>query len=111
MIDRMTRVAFAEELEGIANRIAAVSRAELQVLLRRAALVLRNVSGIDLDAKVDESLTGLSGEMEVSRSELIKTIVGDWLIANAYLPVPMALDEDSETQGRAQSGSMFRKFR
>lgn len=41
----MTRRAFAEQLEATANHIADASRADLQVMLRRAALVLRNVNG------------------------------------------------------------------
>ena len=95
----MTRHTFATDLESAADQIADISRADLQVMLRRAALMLRNVSGIDLEPKVDESLAGLASEMEVPKSDLIKTIIGDWLFANAYFPVPMAIDEDSVTDG------------
>ncbi|WP_348632185.1 hypothetical protein [Mesorhizobium sp. M1A.F.Ca.ET.072.01.1.1] len=35
-----------------------------------------------LDPKVEEAL-GLS------KAELVRTIVGEWLMANAYLPVPL----------------------
>ncbi|WP_352683467.1 hypothetical protein [Mesorhizobium sp. M0601] len=66
----MTRLTFAEELEGAADRIADISRADVQIMLRRAALMLRNVTGIALDPKVEESLAGLAAEMEVSKSEL-----------------------------------------
>ncbi|RWD29871.1 MAG: hypothetical protein EOS34_27405 [Mesorhizobium sp.] len=97
----MTRLTFTEELEDAADRIADVSRADLQIMLRRAALMLRNVTGIALDSNVDESLAALAVEMNVSKSELIKTVVSDWLIANAYLRVPHALDEESETRGSA----------
>ncbi|MBZ9870502.1 hypothetical protein LB542_06485 [Mesorhizobium sp. BR1-1-9] len=96
----MTRRAFAEQLEGTADHIADASRADLQVLLRRAALMLRNVGGLELDPKTDEPLSGLATEMGVSKPDLINTIVGDWLVANAYLPVS-TLDEDSETAGSA----------
>lgn len=41
----MPRQSIAEELESAADRIADISRADLQVILRRAALMLRNVSG------------------------------------------------------------------
>ncbi|MFK0688824.1 hypothetical protein ACFX5Q_11530 [Mesorhizobium sp. IMUNJ 23033] len=97
----MARLSFAEELESAADQIAEVSRADLQVVLRRAALVLRNVSGIVLEPNVDESLAGLAAEMGASKSDLIKTIVGDWLVTNAYLPVPYALDEESSVDGNA----------
>ncbi|TIN79763.1 hypothetical protein [Mesorhizobium sp.] len=97
----MTRLSIAEELEIAADQIADVSRADLQVMLRRAALVLRNVTGIVLEPNVDESLVGLAAEMGASKSDLIKTIVGDWLVTNAYLPVPCALDEESSVDGNA----------
>ncbi|WP_348640510.1 hypothetical protein [Mesorhizobium sp. B1-1-2] len=70
-------------------------------MLRRAALMLRNVPGIDLEPKVDESLAGLAAEIGIPKPELIRTIIGDWLVASAYLPVPYALDEDSGVDGTA----------
>ncbi|MER9874581.1 hypothetical protein [Mesorhizobium sp. M0195] len=97
----MGRISVAVDLEKAADTIADVSRADLQIKLRRAALMLRNVGGIDLDPKVDESLTGLAVEMGLSKTDLIRTIVGDWLIANAYLPVPCTLDEEGATEGSA----------
>lgn len=39
--------------------------------------------------------------MGLTRADLIRTIVKDWLVANAYLPVPYALDEDSTVEGNA----------
>jgi hypothetical protein len=45
----MTRQSIAEELESAADRIADVSRADLQIILRRAALMLRNVTGVPLE--------------------------------------------------------------
>ncbi|WP_027164118.1 hypothetical protein [Mesorhizobium sp. WSM1293] len=93
----MSRLIFAGELESAADQIADISRADLQIVLRRAALMLRNVAGVNLGARTDELLFGIAAEMEVSKSDLIKTIVSDWLIANAYLPVPLELDEDNET--------------
>src|SRR5438093_3960136 len=36
---------------------------------------------------------------DVCSSDL--TIIGDWLTANAYLPVPYALDEESSAEGNA----------
>ena len=96
----MTRLALVGELERTAERIADASRADLQVMLRRAALMLRNVNGVALDPKVDEPTTSLAHEMGVSKPDLINTIVGEWLIANAYLPVA-TLEEDSEIGGSA----------
>lgn len=40
----MARQSIAEELENAADRIADISRADLQIILRRAALMLRNAS-------------------------------------------------------------------
>ena len=97
----MTRSTFAEELQDASDRIADIPRADLQIMLRRAALMIRNTDGIDLDPKVQDSLLGIAAEMKMPKSELIKTILGDWLIANAYLPVPYALDEDSSVDGSA----------
>ncbi|WJI81979.1 MULTISPECIES: hypothetical protein [unclassified Mesorhizobium] len=37
----------------------------------------------------------------MSKFDLVKTIIGDWLIANAYLPVPCG-DDESTTDGSAQ---------
>ncbi|MDX8492506.1 hypothetical protein RFN29_13045 [Mesorhizobium sp. VK22B] len=97
----MSRHQFVNELESTADRIADVPRADLQLMLRRAALMLRNVTGLVLDPSVEESLSGLAAEMGHSKAELVRTIVGDWLVANAYLPVPYALDEESAADGNA----------
>ncbi|WP_363293060.1 hypothetical protein [Mesorhizobium sp.] len=59
----MSRHQFVYELERVANRIADASRADLQVMLRRAALMLRDVGGLSLDPYTDEVLTGPAAEM------------------------------------------------
>ena len=97
----MTRLSIANELEDAAYQIADISRADLQVMLRRAALMLKNVTGVVLESNVDETLAGLAAEMRVSKPDLIKTIVGEWLVANGYLPVPYALDEEICVDGNA----------
>ncbi|MUT27330.1 MULTISPECIES: hypothetical protein [Mesorhizobium] len=97
----MIRETIATDLEVPVDQIAEISRADLQVMLRRAALMLRNVTGLVLDPKVEEALAGLAAEMGLSKSELVRTIVGEWLMANAYLPVPYALDEESSVEGNA----------
>ncbi|RUV32946.1 hypothetical protein EOB49_32560 [Mesorhizobium sp. M7A.F.Ca.MR.148.00.0.0] len=97
----MTRSTFADELQQASDRIADIPRADLQIMLRRAALIIRNTDGINLDPGIGETLSGVAVEMGLAKSDLIKTIIGDWLIANAYLPVPRLFDEESETEGSA----------
>lgn len=97
----MTRHDIATDLESAANHIAEVSRADLQVMLRRAALMLRNVTGLVLEPSVQEPLSSVAEEMRLTSADLIRTIVSDWLVANAYLPVPHAMDEDSTVKGNA----------
>ncbi|CDX45326.1 conserved hypothetical protein [Mesorhizobium sp. SOD10] len=97
----MSRMTIASELDAAAAQIAEISRADLQIMLRRAALMLRNVTGLVLDPDVEEPLAGLAAEMGLSKTELVRTIVGDWLTANAYLPVPYALDEETAVDGNA----------
>ena len=96
----MTRLSIAEELESAADRIADMSRADLQIILRRAALMLRNVSGVPLEPPTEDALTSLAAEMNIGRSDLIQIVLREWLETNAYLPVRM-IDEESETDGRA----------
>ncbi|MER8465985.1 hypothetical protein [Mesorhizobium sp. M1396] len=97
----MTRLTIACELENASDQIAVISRADLQVMLRRAALMLRNVTGVVLEPNVEEALGGLATEMGLSKADLIRTIIREWLVANAYLPVPQALDEESAVDGNA----------
>lgn len=97
----MIRHEIATDLENAADHIADVSRADLQVMLRRAALMLRNVTGLVLDPSIQEPLSGVAEEMGLTTADLIRTIVSDWLVANAYLPVPYALDDDSTVEGNA----------
>lgn len=95
----MSRHQFVHELESTADHIADASRADLQVLLRRAALLIRNAGGISLDPRTDDALTRLAAEMGTAKPDLLETIVGEWLVANAYLPVPHAVDEESTVDG------------
>lgn len=97
----MTRLSIAEELESAADRIADISRADLQIILRRAALMLRNVAGVPLEPAVEETLSSLAAEMNIGRTDLIRIVLREWLESNAYLPVRM-VDEDSDTDGNAQ---------
>ncbi|TPN86654.1 hypothetical protein FJ987_04520 [Mesorhizobium sp. CU2] len=97
----MSRYQFVRELESTADHIADASHADLLVMLRRAALLLRNVGGISLDARTDDALTSLAAEIGTAKPELVETIVGEWLVTNSYMPVPHALDEESDVEGSA----------
>ncbi|MBY4589402.1 ribbon-helix-helix protein, CopG family [Rhizobium redzepovicii] len=87
-------------LEDAADRIADISRADLQIMLRRAALRLRNAVAVSMDDDVEDSLRDLAGELGVTRNDAIRFIVREWLETNAYLPVH-GLDEDGEVDGNA----------
>lgn len=87
-------------LEDAADRIADVSRADLQIMLRRAALMLRNSGSIAFEDDMEEALRDLSGEFGKTRNDTIRFIVREWMEKNTYLPVH-ALDEDGETDGNA----------
>ncbi|TIR27202.1 MAG: ribbon-helix-helix protein, CopG family [Mesorhizobium sp.] len=96
----MSRLSISEELENAAGRVADISRADLQIILRRAALMLRNVSGVPLEPATEDALNSIAAEMKISRSELIQIVLREWLETNAYLPV-RSIDEESETDGSA----------
>ena len=52
--------------------------------------------GVPLDPGWEDALHTVSAEMNLTLSELLRTIIKDWLIANTYLPTSM-LEEDSQT--------------
>lgn len=85
--------------EGIAGE---ASRADLQVMLRRAALLIRNAAPIGLEAETEDALLFIAGELGMTRNDMIRHIVKEWLETNAYLPV-RELDEDGEVGGPAES--------
>ncbi|MER8802227.1 hypothetical protein [Mesorhizobium sp. M0998] len=96
----MTRQSIAVELESAADRIGDMSRADLQIILRRAALMLRNVTGVPLEPATEDALNSIAAEMKIGRADLIQIVLREWLETNAYLPVRM-IDEESETDGSA----------
>ncbi|MER8938756.1 hypothetical protein NKH82_04515 [Mesorhizobium sp. M0915] len=98
----MTRSSFAEELESAADRIADMSRADLQIIMRRSALMLRNVGGVPLDPLVEDALNSIAAEMKIGRADLIQIVLREWLETNAYLPV-WTIDENSETDGTKET--------
>ena len=87
-------------LEDAANRIADIARADLQVLLRRAGLLLRNSGSIAFDDDMEEALRDLSDEFGKTRNDTVWLIVREWMEKNVYLPVHM-LDEDVDVDGEA----------
>ncbi|WP_274627575.1 hypothetical protein [Arvimicrobium flavum] len=96
----MTMLSYAKELEDAAERIADISSADLQIILRRAALRIRNSAMIPLDPEWNDALDAVAGEIGVPRNEVIRSIVKDWLAGNGYLPARI-IDEDSATDGSA----------
>ncbi|MBY3168701.1 CopG family transcriptional regulator [Rhizobium laguerreae] len=87
-------------LEDAVNRIADISRADLQVMLRRAALRLRNAGAVSMEDDVEDALRDLAGEFGMTHNDTIRFIVREWMERNAYLPVHI-LDEDGEVDGNA----------
>ncbi|MBX5020144.1 CopG family transcriptional regulator [Rhizobium lentis] len=96
----MTSSDTATFLEDAADRIADISRADLQIMLRRAALLLRNSGSIAFDGDIEEALRDLSGEFGKTRNDIVRFIVREWMEKNTYLPVH-ELDEDGDVDGTA----------
>ncbi|PCK81483.1 CopG family transcriptional regulator [Rhizobium sophoriradicis] len=90
----------ATVLEDAADRIADISPADLQIMLRRAALRLRNTAGVSMDDDVEEALRDLAGEFGMTRNDTIRFIVREWMEKNTYLPVH-ELDEGGDVDGNA----------
>ncbi|MEH7869975.1 CopG family transcriptional regulator [Rhizobium laguerreae] len=87
-------------LEDAADRIADFSRADLQIMLRRAALLLRNSGSIAFEVDMEEALRDLSGEIGKTRNDMIRFIVGEWMEKNTYLPL-YDLYEGGDVDGNA----------
>ncbi len=78
---------FIEHLESMADRIGDAHSEDLQALLRRAALRLRNPPGLVLDRDVDEIVTALAREIGMSRQEVANRIIREWFDTNSYVPL------------------------
>ncbi|MGO7750508.1 CopG family transcriptional regulator [Rhizobium leguminosarum bv. viciae] len=96
----MTPPDTATLLENAADRIADISRADLQIMLRRAALRLRNAGAVSMEDDIEEALRNLAGEFGMTRNDTIRFIVREWMEKNTYLPVH-ELDEDGDVVGNA----------
>ncbi|MFU0506208.1 hypothetical protein [Pseudaminobacter sp. NGMCC 1.201702] len=95
----MTACALADDLDHAAGRIADLSRADLQAMLRRAALRLRNTEQFLIDPEWEDALQCVAAELDLGRNDLIRMMVKEWLEANAFLPVPV-LEEGVELEAR-----------
>jgi hypothetical protein len=91
---------FIHRLEDAANSISVVPRRELQILLRRAALQLRNVDNIKLYPDLEQAVAALGAALDKSKNETIRIVLRDWLTANGYMPFH-DLDEDTKPDGTA----------
>ncbi|TAX99810.1 CopG family transcriptional regulator [Rhizobium leguminosarum] len=80
--------------------MAHTSRTDLQILLRRAALRLRNSAAVSMEDDVEDALRDLAGEFGMTRNDAIRFIVREWMEKNTYLPVH-ELDEDGDVDGVA----------
>ncbi|TAX37058.1 CopG family transcriptional regulator [Rhizobium leguminosarum] len=94
----MTATDTATLIEDAADRIADISRADLQIMLRRAALLVRNGGTVSMEDDVEDALRDLAGEFGMTRCDAIRFIVREWMEKNTYLPVHH-LDEDREFDG------------
>ncbi|MER9845681.1 hypothetical protein NKJ59_31725 [Mesorhizobium australicum] len=63
------------------------------LILRRAALMLRNIAGVALEPPAEDALDSIAAGMKISKPDLIQIVLSDWLETNAYLPVH-ELDDD-----------------
>ena len=63
----MTRLSIAEELESPADRIADMSRADIQIILRRAALML--LAGVALEPATEDALISIAAETKMGSEQ------------------------------------------
>ncbi|ANL10271.1 hypothetical protein AMJ96_CH02622 [Rhizobium sp. N113] len=96
----MTAADTAALHEDAADRIADISRPDLQIMLRRAALRLRNAGAVSMEDDVEEALRDLAGELGMTRNDTIRFIVREWMEKNTYLPMH-ELDEAGDVDGNA----------
>ncbi|PDT31138.1 CopG family transcriptional regulator [Rhizobium sp. L9] len=92
----MTMHDTAALLEDAANRTGEISTRDLQIMLRRAALLVRGSIALDYDT--EEALRNVSSELVLTREDAIRLIVREWVEKNTYLPVH-ELDEDGDVDG------------
>jgi hypothetical protein len=91
---------YASLLEDAADRIADISRPDLQIMLRRAALRLRNTGSIALEEDIEKAVADVGAKLGMTRNDLLRYIVREWLISTGNLTIHM-LEEHSEVDGNA----------
>ena len=96
-VPAMSRLGFAEQLESAANDIGNADRAEMQILLRRAAIRFRNIEGVPFDSEWSDALNSAAVDLGLTRSDMIRRIIKDWLIGHVYLPGHM---DDEANKGK-----------
>jgi predicted AlkP superfamily phosphohydrolase/phosphomutase len=62
--------------------------------------MIRNSAPIGLEAEAEDAVQTISNELGMTRNDMLRHIVKEWLETNAYLPV-RELDEDGEVDGSA----------
>jgi hypothetical protein len=75
----MTQITFADALETASEQVGSTPDEEVATLLRSAAIRLRNSSTVILDADVDYSLSELALEFRLSKDQLIRNILREWV--------------------------------
>jgi hypothetical protein len=94
----MTSSNAATLLQDAADRIADIPRPDLQILLRRAALRLRNATTVSMEDDVDEVLRDLASELGLTREDMMRYIIREWMEKNNFLS-SHELDEHRELDG------------
>ncbi|MDL2409795.1 CopG family transcriptional regulator [Rhizobium calliandrae] len=87
-------------LEDAADCIGDMSLADLPIILRRAALMLRNAGSVPIDEQVEEAIDSIADELGKTRNDVIRYIIKECLETNVYLPVQV-LDDDGDVEGSA----------
>lgn len=80
----MTSRTFADQLEQVAADIGNADRADLAVLLRRAAIRLR-ARDAGLDVETDAALAKFASEFGIAKDEALSRVVQEALTAMGYL--------------------------
>ncbi|MFU0507921.1 hypothetical protein [Pseudaminobacter sp. NGMCC 1.201702] len=75
---------YAEQLEDAADAVDFISPADLQALLRRAALRLRNTAQLQLDPEWEDALQCVAAAVDFGWNELIRMMVQKWVKAQEY---------------------------
>ncbi|WP_037093430.1 ribbon-helix-helix protein, CopG family [Rhizobium leguminosarum] len=96
----MTSSNAATLLQDAADRIADIPRPDLQILLRRTALRLRNATTVSMDDDVDEVLLDLASELGLTREDMMRYIIREWMEENNFL-FTHELDEHRKLDGLA----------